>query len=75
MISKKYMFTMMMLYEKIQKIKQQLSLKNYDAIFIRRGDKLSGESNFINTEKIYSCFIVKKNQIVTQFFFKQMSGI
>lgn len=47
-------------YEKIQKIKQQLSLKNYDAIFIRRGDKLSGESNFIDTEK-YIDILLSKN--------------
>jgi hypothetical protein len=48
-------------YEKIQKIKEQLSLKdNYDAIFIRRGDKLSGESNFVDTER-YIDILLSKN--------------
>ena len=55
-------------YEEIQKTKKQLSLKeNYDAIFIRRGDKLSGESNFINTEKYIDILLVKKPNCHTIF--------
>jgi uncharacterized protein YqfB (UPF0267 family) len=55
-------------YEKIQKIKQQLSLKeNFDAIFIRRGDKLSGESDFINTEKYIDILLSKKPNCDTIF--------
>jgi hypothetical protein len=46
--------------EKIKKVKEELCLNdNYDAIFIRRGDKLSGESNFINTEKYIDILLLK----------------
>ena len=55
-------------YKKIQKIKEQLCLKeNYDAIFIRRGDKLSGESNFINTEEYIVTLLLKKPNCHTIF--------
>jgi hypothetical protein len=47
--------------EKIKLTKNNLSLQeNYDAIFIRRGDKLSGESDFISTEK-YIEILLNKN--------------
>jgi len=46
---------------RIEITKQKLSLKNYDSIFIRRGDKLSGESNYISTEK-YIEVLLSKNQ-------------
>lgn len=47
--------------EKILITKNQLTLKsNYDAIFIRRGDKLCEESNFVCTEK-YIEILLNKN--------------
>jgi hypothetical protein len=47
--------------EKIELTKTRLSLQeNYDAIFIRRGDKLYGESDFICTEK-YIEVLLNKN--------------
>jgi uncharacterized protein YqfB (UPF0267 family) len=44
----------------IEITKKKLSLKDYDSIFIRRGDKLSGESNYICTEK-YIEVLLNKN--------------
>jgi hypothetical protein len=47
--------------EKIELTKNKLSLQeNYDAIFIRRGDKLISESDFISTEK-YIEILLNKN--------------
>ena len=55
-------------YEKIRKMKEILSLKqDYDAIFIRRGDKLVCESNFINTEKYIDILLSKKPNCHTIF--------
>jgi hypothetical protein len=46
---------------KINEIKKKISLNfGYDAIFIRRGDKLSGESDFICTEE-YIDVLLNKN--------------
>jgi hypothetical protein len=54
--------------EKISIAKNDLSLKNnYDAIFIRRGDKLSGESNFIPTEKYIKILLLKNPECHTIF--------
>jgi hypothetical protein len=54
--------------EKIKKVKEELCLnENYDAIFIRRGDKLSGESNFINTEKYIDILLLKNPNCHTIF--------
>ena len=46
--------------EKIATKKQELNLTDYDSIFIRRGDKLSGESNYIETQK-YLTVLLDKN--------------
>ena len=52
----------------IKKIKQQLQLKNdYDAIFIRRGDKLVNESEFIKSEKYVDSLLSKKKNCNTIF--------
>lgn len=54
--------------EKITQVLKNISLKeNYDAIFIRRGDKLSGESDFINTEKYIDILLLKKPDCHTIF--------
>jgi hypothetical protein len=54
--------------EIINNVKKYLSLKNYDGIFIRRGDKLiSRESNFINSEKFVELLLVKNPQCKTIF--------
>lgn len=54
--------------DKINETKNHLSLKDgYDAIFIRHGDKLSGESNFIRTEKFIEILLLKKPNCHTIF--------
>jgi len=52
----------------IEVTKEKLSLKNnYDSIFIRRGDKLSGESNYISTEKYIEVLLNKNPKCHTIF--------
>lgn len=47
--------------DKINEVKRDINLKpGYDAIFIRRGDKLSGESYYISTEKYIDVLLFKK---------------
>ena len=53
---------------KINEIKQNLSLKdNYDAIFIRRGDKLVWESVYISTESYIKELLLKNPECHTIF--------
>lgn len=52
----------------IETKKKQLSLKqDYDSIFIRRGDKLVGESNYICTEKYIEILLIKNPKCHTIF--------
>jgi hypothetical protein len=52
----------------IESKKKELSLKNnYDSIFIRHGDKLSGESNYICTEKYIEVLLNKNPKCHTIF--------
>lgn len=56
------------IYNLIQATKEKLSLKKkYDSIFIRRGDKLFGESNYICTEKYIEVLLNKNPKCHTIF--------
>jgi hypothetical protein len=46
--------------KKIEEIIKQLNIKDYDSIFIRHGDKLGGESNYVPLEK-YITVLLNKN--------------
>lgn len=52
---------------KIEQIKKKLNMTDYDSIFIRHGDKLSGESNYIPTEKYIKVLLEKNPQCHTIF--------
>ena len=52
---------------KIQKIQDQLNIKDYDSIFIRNGDKLSGESNYVPIQTYMSVLLDKNPNCHTIF--------
>ena len=54
--------------DKINEVKRVINLRHgYDSIFIRRGDKLSGESDYISTEKYIEVLLLKKPNCHTIF--------
>jgi hypothetical protein len=55
--------------QQINTIKKKIQLleKDYDAIFIRRGDKLTSESNFISADRYIECLLTKNPDCKTIF--------